>query len=163
LAIKEEILNIAEPPYKKDLQRLAFEIEDYEKRTRIISDNTIALVDFLSTSKKIKKIYWALDSDSAANYSKISKGKELVPGIISVVFDKNLRFYYDLLQIAKGPSLGTEFTLAMPYFYMAHYDLVSTDEGRKYLKGLDINPELLRISVGVEPIDELISVIKEIL
>jgi cystathionine gamma-synthase len=40
-----------------------------------------------------------------------------------------------------------EQTLAMPYVYLAHYDLMQTEEGRKYLKENGINPDLLRLSV----------------
>lgn len=85
-----------------------------------------------------------------------------MPGIVSVVFDKPLVYYYDRLMLSKGPSLGNNFTLAMPYFYLAHWDLVNHDAGRKALLNLGLEPELLRISIGLEPIDQLIGVFEKV-
>jgi len=59
--------------------------------------------------------------------------------------------------MAKGPSLGTEFTIAMPYVYLAHYDYLKNEAGKQKLISLGINPNLLRISVGIEPIDKIIA------
>jgi len=61
------------------------------------------------------------------------------------------------LNFHKGPSLGTEFTLLMPYVYLAHYDLITCSEGRELLRKNKIPIELIRISVGIENI----KVIKE--
>ncbi|MGE5499823.1 MAG: hypothetical protein ACM3Q2_17255, partial [Syntrophothermus sp.] len=101
-------------------------------------------------------IHWALDSPADENYRKIMKAENSVPGLISVIFDKDLRHYYDLLPVCKGPSFGTEFTLAMPYIYMAHYDMLKRKDGRTGLKKLGLDPELLRISVGAGNAEEII-------
>lgn len=156
--LKEYIKQFNVVPYIKDIRRLAEEIKFYKERVRLISDNTLQFVDFLSSSKKVKKIHWALGEPSGDNYKKVMRSGSSVPGLISVIFDKELKYYYDRLPMAKGPSFGTEFTLAMPYIYMAHYDLLQTSEGKEKLKGLKIDPELLRISVGMEPIDEIIRI-----
>ncbi|CEG40231.1 cystathionine gamma-synthase [Plasmopara halstedii] len=52
--------------------------------------------------------------------------------------------FYDALTCAKGPSLGTNFTLACPYSLLAHY--VELDLIESY--GVDRN--LIRISIGQE-------------
>ena len=85
-----------------------------------------------------------------------------MPGFISILFDQKLHHYYDQLRLPKGPSFGTEFTLAMPYVYLAHFDLLHTPEGRNYLESIGLKSELLRISVGTEPIDEIIRVFEEL-
>ncbi|MFY4785998.1 PLP-dependent transferase, partial [Aliarcobacter butzleri] len=61
----------------------------------------------------------------------------------------------DNLNFPKGPSLGTEFTLLMPYTYLAHYDLIVNKEGKEFLEKINLPINLLRISVGVENIDEI--------
>lgn len=160
---EKNIAKTTEKPYTKDICRIAYEIQFYEERVKIISENTFKLVEYLGKSNKIKKISWCLDSVSAENFSKIRKSKDLVPGLISLVFDRDLHNYYDKLRLPKGPSLGTGFTLAMPYIYLAHYDMIKTEKGRRLLRLNDINPELLRISVGSEPIDEIIKVFDEVL
>ena len=57
---------------------------------------------------------------------------------------------YDHLEISKGPSLGTNFSLVCPYMLLAHYnELGWTDR-------LGMDRHLLRFSVGLEPHDVLI-------
>lgn len=162
-SIKDEVNRLAEKPYIKDIQRLAYEIESYEERVKLVSKNTFTLVEYLKKSSKIVKINWSLDDTSRNNFEKIQKTPSSVPGLLSVVFDKELKYYYDRLRLPKGPSLGTNFTLAMPYVYLAHYNLLTTPEGRKLLAENGINLELLRISVGTDSIEEVISAFEEIL
>jgi len=50
-----------------------------------------------------------------------------------------------------------------PFMYLAHYELVTTDEGRNFLRSIGIDPDLIRISVGTEPITDIIEVFEEAL
>lgn len=150
------------PPFEGELKRLGFEILGYENRINRISENTFLLHNYLKLQPKVLEIKSVLHQDSFGNFSKIQKGNA-IPGLLSIVFDKDLDGYYDKLKLAKGPSLGTEFTLAMPYVYLAHYDYLKTESGLKKLKELGINPNLLRISVGAEPIEEIIKTFQSVL
>ena len=47
-------------------------------------------------------------------------------------------------------------SLACPFMYLAHYELVSTRKGREQLAQAGINPELIRFSVGTEPVAAII-------
>ncbi|WP_458701088.1 PLP-dependent transferase [Sulfurospirillum sp. 1307] len=127
-----------EKPYIKDLARLSFEIEDYEKRVEQILENKNKLVDFLKTKNYIKKIYHC-------DFS----------GVISLTFNLPFQKVYDELNFFKGPSLGTEFTLCMPYVYLAHYDLINKKEDKNPLKLNNIPIDLLRVSVGLEDIESI--------
>ena len=153
---------LVERPYIKDVQRLAFKIKNYKSRVEKISLNTIALLDYLKHSNKITAIYSALNPEYLDNFLQVRKHENAMPGLISILFDKKLHYYYDQLRLAKGPSFGTEFTLAMPYVYLAHFDLLHSPEGRNYLESIGLKPDLLRISVGTEPIDEIIRVFEEL-
>jgi cystathionine gamma-synthase len=161
--LKEIIAKTAQKPFINDICRLAFEIESYETRMKKVSKNTFSLADYFQRSLKIKKLNWALDNASESNFRKIQKSPETVPGLLSVVFDKELKYYFDRLRLPKGPSLGTDFTLAMPYVYLAHYNLLKSGEGRKLLRDNGIDTELLRISVGLEDVSEIINVFEEAL
>ncbi|MES2864928.1 MAG: PLP-dependent transferase [Bacteroidota bacterium] len=150
------------PPFEGEIKRLGLQILEYEKRVNRISENTILLHNYLKTQSKVLEIKSVLHEDSVGNFSKIQKGNA-IPGLLSVVFDKDLAYYYDKLQLAKGPSLGTEFTLAMPYVYLAHYEYLKSESGLNKLGELGINPNLLRISVGVEPIEDIIKAFQLVL
>ncbi len=77
--------------------------------------------------------------------------------MISFVVRGPLEAFYDRLRLAKGPSFGMKTTLICPFMYLAHYDLVSTPEGRRELKAGGIDPDLLRLCVGVEPVEQIIA------
>jgi cystathionine gamma-synthase len=157
-----EIRQLVEPPYIKDIQRLAFKIVNYKSRVEKISLNTHALLDYLKHSKKVTAIYSALNPEYLDNFLAVRKNDFALPGLISIIFDKKLHHYYDHLRFPKGPSFGTEFTLAMPYVYLAHFDLLQTTEGRLYLESIGLKSELLRVSIGTEPIEEIIKVFEEL-
>ncbi len=57
--------------------------------------------------------------------------------------------FYDSLQVCKGPSLGTNFTLACPYVLLAHY------EELEWAEKCGVPRNLLRVSVGLENTEEL--------
>jgi len=142
-------------PYHRDSNRLAVGITDYEKRMGIIAQNTHQLIDYLERSPVVAKIYSCKPTDH--NFHLIRKTSESLPGLASVIFNKDVSYYYNRLLFAKGPSLGTNFTLLMPYVYMAHYQALKTKSGRQKLAAMGMNPELLRFSIGLEPIDQIIS------
>jgi cystathionine gamma-synthase len=152
-----EFFKHCEPVYKKDIQRLAIEIKGYEKRVKTISENTKALVEYFKTCSYIDKIYYCLSDENKKNYSQTMIDENSYTGIVSVTFNKPFEIIYNNLNFAKGPSLGTEFTLLMPYTYLAHYDLIKSDEGKILLEKISLPINLLRISVGIEPIKEIIN------
>ncbi len=143
-------------PYGRDLQRLAHSIAGYAARMAVINANAAALTAYFRRSRAVRDVYWAGQPGSAAAYAALRRPGGGEGGVVSVVFEKPLETVYDRLDLLKGPSFGTEFTLCMAYVYMAHYDLVTTPGGRERLRHEGIDPELLRISVGMEPIDDLI-------
>lgn len=161
-ANKNEFHKFIIPAFEGELQRLAFQIQNYESRVKKVSENTKIIYDYLKKQPFIKEIYSVFHDDSHENFSKIQKSKDAFPGLLSVVFDEHLAFYYDKLQLAKGPSLGTEFTIAMPYVYLAHYEYLKNKAGKQKLLSLGINPNLLRLSVGIEAVEEIISAFEKL-
>ncbi|WP_284652854.1 PLP-dependent transferase [Flavobacterium terrisoli] len=155
-AIKNQFEQFVIPAFEGEIQRLGFQILDYETRIKKVSENTRILYDYLKSQSFVKEIYSVYHEDSETNFAKIRKSEHAFPGLLSVVFDEDLAFYYDQLELAKGPSLGTEFTIAMPYVYLAHYENLKTDAGKQKLNALGINPNLLRLSIGIEPVEEII-------
>jgi cystathionine gamma-synthase len=155
--ISQEFFKHADEPYIKDIQRLAYEIKDYESRMKTISENTKLLVEYFKKASFIDEIFYCLNPKYASNYQKLMIDKDCLTGIISVTFKKDFKEVYDKLNFAKGPSLGTEFTLLMPYTYLAHYDLIITKSGNDFLNQIGLPINLLRISVGCEDINDIIN------
>ena len=160
--IKNEFFKHASLPYLQDIQRLAYEIQDYKVRMSKISSNTIKLIKYLKTCSYIKKIYHCMQEENKDNYKKLMRTDKSYSGLISLSFKKDFQSVYDKLNFPKGPSLGTNFTFLTPYVYLAHYDLIICKEGQKLLKINNIPIDLLRVSVGTENIDDIISEFKRI-
>lgn len=160
--MRNEFFKHCEPVYIKDIQRLAYEIKNYEKRVKQIAKNTKELIKYLETCSYIDKIYHCFDKKNKYYYKQIAKNEESYTGLISVTFKKDIKEIYDNLNFAKGPSLGTEFTLLMPYVYLAHYDMIQSKEGNDFLKKIELDKNLVRISVGCEPIEEIIKEFKRL-
>ncbi|KAH9918039.1 PLP-dependent transferase [Amylocystis lapponica] len=73
-------------------------------------------------------------------------------GLFSLVFTSTAasRAFFDTLPCLKGPSLGTNFTLASPYTILAHY--AELDWAAQY----GVEEGLVRVSVGLEDTDVLL-------
>ncbi len=56
---------------------------------------------------------------------------------------------YDRLEFCKGPSLGTVFTLVCPFTLLAHYTELD------WAEACGVPRNLIRISVGLEPVEEI--------
>ncbi len=149
--IKNEYLKHCDSVYLKDSARLALEIKDYKSRVDQCMKNTKELVEFFNSSPAIEKVFYATYDDSS-----------FCP-VISIKFKKDFQKNYDSLNFAKGPSLGTEFTLLMPYTYLAHYDYIGNKKGEEFLDSVGLPVDLLRISVGIEDIKDIIAEFKRVL
>jgi cystathionine gamma-synthase len=54
-------------------------------------------------------------------------------------------------------------TLISPFVYLAHYDLVTSEAGRAELAAHGLSPDLLRLCLGTEPVDDIIAALAEAL
>ncbi len=152
-----------QPPYAGDLERLGFLLDGAHSILDLINLNTCRLVSFLESHPRVDVVRWAYHPASAASFQRIAR-KEDVPGsVVSLRLKDGFARFYDNLRVFKGPSFGTAFSLVCPYLYIAHYDLVSTSKGCEAIRAQGLFPDLVRLSVGIEPIDEQIEVFREAL
>jgi cystathionine gamma-synthase len=152
-----------EPVYSRDLERLAAQIGDTPAVIAQINRTTPAVVEFLRTHPRVKEVYWSLHPASRENYLKIARSPDAIGSMISFVLDMPVAQFYDRLRLPKGPSFGMKATLICPFIYLAHYDLVTSESGRATLAAAGLSPELLRLSVGCEPAEDIIAALAEAL
>jgi cystathionine gamma-synthase len=161
--LKELIPLLQEPPHLRDLQRLALEIPNYPYVITQINRNTNALANFLDGHPAINKLHWAYSPESRANYEKLARRPSAPGGLLTIDLNCPIAEFYDRIRIIKSPSFGTFFSMVCPFMYLAHYNLVSTQEGRRQLTQSDINPDLIRIAVGAEDTETLLVIFEEAL
>ncbi|PVV01316.1 hypothetical protein BB560_004267 [Smittium megazygosporum] len=130
------------------------------ERNKIINSNAELVFDILSSNKYVESVYYPKNV-CADNYRKLKRNSpdSGFGGLLSVVFkSENIaKCFYDNLECSKGPSLGTNFTLASPYTILAHFH--ELDWAQKY----GVSPYLIRISVGLENPDSLQSTFEKAL
>ena len=125
---------------------------DYEQRVRRINISGQSLAEYLSRHEKIEAVYYP-EFSHKAEYAQVAKTGAGYAGLLSVVLRNEARTapaFYDRLQVSKGPSLGTNFTLACPYTLLAHYPEL------KWAESCGLSRYLIRVGTGLEEPDELV-------
>lgn len=127
---------------------------DFVARIDRVNTNAEAICRVLKDHPLVKTLYYPKYNDSRANYEAVKLPHGGYGGLVSVVFKakKQAVAFYDAIETAKGPSLGTNFTLTSPYVLLAHYQ--ELDWAEQY----GVDRDLIRISVGLEETDELVNV-----
>jgi cystathionine gamma-synthase len=114
---------------------------------------------FIHVPNVVKRVFYPKCNPSRANYDAFRTAEGGYGGLLSVVFhdDSHAITFYDAIETAKGPSLGTNFTLTSPYTILAHY--TELEWAAKY----GVERGLVRISVGLEDKDTLVETFKKAL
>jgi len=145
--------------YPEDAVYMERNSRDYRARIKMVNDNAFDVCRYLHTRslddvsspgrKVIKKVYYPRYS-TPETYEQAKRipmlGKGGYGGLFSLTFTSMAasRAFYDALGCAKGPSLGTSFTLASPYTILAHYFEL------EWAAEHGVEEGLVRISVGQE-------------
>lgn len=153
-ALAETLSSLLEPLYEKDLRRLAVEIRNMREVVKQTGIHNRILVERLENHPAVKCVLAVHKGATAHLYDKV-KRENGGPGALATVIFRNPQIVYDTLRMGKGPSFGLQFSLCCPFLYLAHYSLVTTDEGRDYLLNKEMDPELIRFSFGMEDPEEL--------
>ncbi|KAI4233253.1 MAG: hypothetical protein LQ349_004522 [Xanthoria aureola] len=136
---------------------------DFVSRIARINVNAEAICNILQASKYgqycVKEVYYPKYSPTRPFYEEYRSPTGGYGGLLSVTFRTSAEAiaFYDGLETAKGPSLGTNFTLTSPYTLLAHYNELAW--AAKY----GVDADLVRMSVGLEDTNELCSVIERAL
>ena len=147
--------------YGEDALYMERNSRDFVRRIKETDENTEAVCDLLQSHSRaggaIKRVFYPKWT-SRENYDKCrKKGPDGVPtggfgGLLSLTFhsDAASRAFFDSLPINKGPSLGTNFSLACPYTVIAHFTEL------RWAAEYGVEEGLVRVSVGVESKEDLL-------
>ncbi|KXX81307.1 putative cystathionine gamma-synthase [Madurella mycetomatis] len=132
--------------YWEDVVVMEANSRDFEARVATASANAEAVVAMLRRHGSVREVYYPKGSPTQDIYDRYK-----LPGggygfLLSIRFTSAAEavVFYDALDVAKGPSLGTNFTLCCAYTLLAHYK--ELDWAAEY----GVVEDLVRISVGLE-------------
>lgn len=159
--------------YDEDALYLERNSRDFVARVERINSNTEAIINLLQQDQArpvgervVREIKYPSLSESKGNYDTCRRKVPFLPGgghqaggyggLFSLFFTKPAaaQVFFDTLWCPKGPSLGTNFTLACPFAILAHYQELD------WAKSYGVDPDLVRISVGLEPLADLVHMIQ---
>jgi cystathionine gamma-synthase len=136
-----------------DAVALELNSRDFTQRATTMSRNAKALAEHLRSHPKVDRV-WHAASEGGRGYEFIRREN----GGHGCLFSFTLKnpahtspTFYDALRVCKGPSLGTNFTLACPYTLLAHYDELDWTES------CGVSRWLIRVSAGLEDTADLIA------
>lgn len=124
---------------------------DFANRVKRINTNSEAICEILRANPVVKDVYYPKYNPSKPNYEAVRLPDGGYGGLLSIVFThpQQAQEFYNNMDTAKGPSLGTNFTLCSPYVLLAHFQ--ELDWAAQY----GVDPDLVRVSVGLEETEEL--------
>ncbi|KAJ5366942.1 Pyridoxal phosphate-dependent transferase major region subdomain 2 [Penicillium brevicompactum] len=124
---------------------------DFVTRIEQINSTTENITAMLKESPLVKEVYYPKYSTTRPLYDSFRTPNGGYGGLFSVTFHSNAEAiaFYDTLEVLKGPSLGTNFTLSSPYVLLAHYGELD------WARSFNVDPDLVRISVGLEEVPDL--------
>lgn len=150
--LSEESAN-STPLYVADAEVLLSNLKGYPGRMAAHNANGLALARFLSTHPAVAQV-WHPSLVTRENYDKIRSAQGGYGALLSFVLKnpKKAAKVFDALQVSKGPSFGTPFTLACPYTLLAHFSEL------EWAEACGVPAQLIRVSCGAEDSDGLLAV-----
>lgn len=142
-----------------DADAIALELSsrDVNERVPRLDANCIELAQKLEKHPAVKRVLHPKDCKNFQALKKRGAGDGCLLSFELHAGERNAQRVFDALQICKGPSLGTSFSLVCPYTQLAHYDELD------WAEACGVPAHLLRVSVGLEQPDELWSRFQEAL
>ncbi|KAG7399419.1 hypothetical protein PHYBOEH_008933 [Phytophthora boehmeriae] len=138
-----------------DVETLLETSKDLGERLIKTNATTAEIVQRLQKHPLVKEVYYPTLSGAETLYDPFLvpselEGKPRYGPLFSIVLPGGLepaKAFYDTLTIAKGPSLGTNFSLCCPYSLLAHYNELD------FVESCGVDRHLIRISIGQEDIE----------
>jgi cystathionine gamma-synthase len=149
-ALEAEYEDLFDPEDAAVLERNSRDCVD---RVQRINQTAERLCDSLQTHPAVERIDYP-KYRTPENYRAHQRPGGGYGGLFSILLrnaETNAPAFFDALGIAKGPNLGTNFSLCCPYTILAHFTELD------FVERCGISRYLLRVSVGLEEPDRLIA------
>jgi cystathionine gamma-synthase len=153
--LKEELPyeESASPLFERDAIVLEVNSRHFRERVEATNENALELVEWLQTRPEVKSL-WHPSTICTAYYDAVRREDGGYGALFSMELaggEPAAAAFYDRLTVSKGPSLGTDFSLACPYTLLAHYGELDWAAERGAVRNL------LRVWVGLEDPDDLVA------
>ena len=134
--------------WAEDIMFMERNSRHFVSRIERINDNAEVICNLLEAHPLIKTVYYPKHNPFYDDCRTPNGG---YGGLLSFEFQATAQAiaFHDRIETAKGPSLGTNFTLTSPYVILAHF--LELDWAAQF----GVPADLIRISVGLEEAEDL--------
>ena len=141
--------------YARDSRVLKANAKGFPDRMKTVNRNGEAVAEMLNEHPAVEQI-WYPKYRNRDNYDAVRRKTGGYGGLVSFTLrnEKKANRVYDALAWNKGPSLGTEFSLACPYTLLAHYGELD------WAAGCGVPSHLIRLSCGLEELETLLKALE---
>lgn len=124
---------------------------DFRYRVLTANRNAEHIHSILRRHPQVAEVFYPKQSTSQRYYDEFKREEGGYGYLLSVRFKAPhvAEVFYNALDVAKGPSLGTNFTLCCAYTWLAHPTELD------YVRQYGIVEDLFRVSIGIEGIEWL--------
>jgi cystathionine gamma-synthase len=125
----------------------------FRERVEATNENALELIEWLETRPEVTSL-WHPSTICTGFYDAVRRSDGGYGALFSLELaggEAAAAAFYDRLGLSKGPSLGTDFSLACPYTLLAHYRELDWAAERGAARNS------LRIWVGLEDPEDLIA------
>jgi cystathionine gamma-synthase len=141
--------------FEEDAKVLLDSSEDLHTRLARVNASASYVAQRLREHPRVKSVYYP----NFEHFQELLKkpGSDQHGPILSVVLhggEAAAKSFFDALDLAKGPSLGTNFTLCCPYTLLAHFFELD------YVESCGVDRNLVRFSIGLEDQEAIWSAIE---
>ena len=143
------------PLHALDLTVLATQVDRMAEVTHLLSATASEMARRFAAHPAVARVRTADQGPTAAAFRRLLRPGAGAGALITLELHGDMRRVYDRLAVAKGPSFGLRYTLAAPFLWLAHFEEVTNEQGRAHIRAAGLDPDLLRISVGLEPVEEI--------
>ncbi|KPM37892.1 hypothetical protein AK830_g8681 [Neonectria ditissima] len=132
---------------------------DFESRVVKASHNAERVAHLLQQHHTVTQVFYPKGNPTRGVYDRYRRAGKGYGYLLSVRFEKPeaAMAFHDALNVAKGPSLGTNFTLCCAYTLFAHFSEL------EWAAQYGVVEHLVRISVGIEDEDALEGLVRRAL
>lgn len=125
---------------------------DFADRVQRINRTTEQVCEFCRAHPAVAEVYYP-KYRATANYDAFRRPGGGYGGLFSLLLrdaPRTAPWFYDAVQLCKGPNLGVNFSLCCPYTLLAHYRELD------FVERCGVSRHLVRIAVGLEEPEDLI-------
>ncbi|KAH7176657.1 pyridoxal phosphate-dependent transferase [Dactylonectria macrodidyma] len=137
--------------FPEDVLAMEKNSADFAERVVIASRNAERVSDVLRKHPAVLQVFYPKGNPTQGVYERYQRPGKGYGYLLSVRFKQTEAAvaFHDALNVAKGPSLGTNFTLCCAYTLFAHFNEL------EWAAQYGVVEHLVRISVGIEEWEQL--------